>query len=505
MAQGLQFLYAGQDITRLVDESSIDIQLNLAQGAGASQGGGQSSSGSFLAKLNSLGTAVGAGTSIGAPTLVRHGEVIIKDSKGQTVFGGYAVQLEDNTVKKNTYTKVTVWDYWQDLSLIGLQNELYSGVSDVYIINDLLHRYAPWIDRSKLPTKGGYTFNVKSFASKTLLEALQDVADTAGWMLWITQDKVVYYTTPLQAQTAPFAIADDGSGVYCAVDQYTIDDTQAINRVYFYGGKQPTKDFTQDLSVQANGNNTKFLLAYFPKETTDGKIHVGKNGSDLVLGQEVGNDNKADNVLKSQGGNADVLLNSSAKTLTFDVAPSAADMPYAKYRYELPLSIIITDEASHRFYGQYFDAFISDSSVIDPATGIQRSKIVLAQNSLGLITLQARVWQPGIQPGQIVRVDHNVRGIHDSFVVQAVEITPLGAGNFVYSLTLGAWNWNLIDLMMKLIKAATPDDTSSSDDTTPIQVTDMDESLTVGFAFSMTTTASTGAICGTARAGFCVA
>jgi hypothetical protein len=502
---GLSVFYAGQNITNQVQESTIDIQLNLAQGAGASQGGGQSSQLTFLAKLNSVGTSVGAGTTILTPQLVRLGEVVIKDSKNQTVFGGFAVQLDDQTIKKNTYTKITACDYWQSLQFIGLQNELYQGKSDVYIIKDLLHRYASWIDLSHIPSKGGYTFNILAFSSKTLLDAIQQIADTAGWMIWITPDKQAYYTTPLQASTAPFALADDGSGTYCAVDQHTIDDTQAINRIFFYGGKQPTKDFKQDLSVQANGENTKFLLAYFPKIAADGKIHVGKNGSDLVLGIETGSSNDANNILKKDGGNADVLLNPDAKTLTFSVAPSAASKPYALYRYELPLSLIITDEESHRYFGQYLDGFISDSNVIDTATGVQRCKIALAQYSMGVKTLSTRIWKPGIQPGQIVRVDHSVRGIHDSFVVQSVEITPLGMGNFVYTLTLGAWNWNLVDLLLKLVKAVTPDDTSTLADSVPIQIAPVSESASVDFNFSLTTSASGHAIAGVARAGFCVA
>jgi hypothetical protein len=31
-----------------------------------------------------------------------------------------------------------------------------------------------------------------------------------------------------------------------------------------------------------------------------------------------------------------------------------------------------------------------------------------------------------------------------------VQIEPLGGGNFYYHLTLGAWNWNIIDFLMKI-------------------------------------------------------
>ncbi len=63
---------------------------------------------------------------------------------------------------------------------------------------------------------------------------------------------------------------------------FTLDDDATVNRVYFYGGKQVSDDFTQDLSVQANGSNKVFQLLYHPNDASDGSIHVNVAGVDLA-------------------------------------------------------------------------------------------------------------------------------------------------------------------------------------------------------------------------------
>ncbi len=144
-------------------------------------------------------------------------------------------------------------------------------------------------------------------------------------------------------------------------------------------------------------------------------------------------------------------MDSSNKTLTFDVAPTAGQSVIFTYRYAFPLVIRMTDEKSHKFFGNpYLDGFVNDSSVLDVFTAIQRSKVVLAQQSFGLTTLKVDVYKAGAQSGQLIQVVNAGRGINASYLIQNVEVEPYGAGNFVYHLTLGAWNWNLIDWMLKV-------------------------------------------------------
>src|SRR5262249_12000038 len=154
--------------------------------------------------------------------------------------------------------------------------ETFTAQTDIQIIKYLLTNYAPWVDQSLLPLTPAYTFTSFPVRSKSLLWALQKIVDTVGYQIFITPDKKAHYEAPFQASTAPFGLSSsptfNTTQAYKVTD-LTVDDTAAINRVIFFGGKHPSNDFIQDLSPQANGNNTTFVLAYYPKEATDGKVH----------------------------------------------------------------------------------------------------------------------------------------------------------------------------------------------------------------------------------------
>jgi hypothetical protein len=265
----------------------------------------------------------------------------------------------------------------------------------------------------------------------------------------------------MQSQTAPFSLSDSPdffNSFPCGVESYSVDDNAAINRVTFYGGKQPSANFTQDLSTQANGSNKLFVLAFYPRIDSNGVIVIQaqniNSGNALTIGFKLGKGTQ--NVLKSQGGLADVLLNSDAHTLEFDIAPvsTGPNSVSATYRYEYPMVIKISDQASFQYYGRWFDGVISDDTIFDPATASGRCRTLLTEQSRGLTTLKVHCYKAGLQSGQILPIVNSVRGINNSYIVQEVDTSPLGNGNFEYSATLGAWNWNMVDMFMNSMKAA---------------------------------------------------
>jgi hypothetical protein len=471
---GLTVMMAGQDITDFVDELSIDIDWALAQGSGTGNGfAGRAGTCTFITTLGPAYSAVGAGTPISSPQLVRMGEVSITDATGARIFGGFASQLEDQTQYTRIYTRVTVDDFWQFCDRIIIENETFANQSDIQIIRYLLNKYAPWIDQSALPTAAAYIFPTLPVRSKSLQWAIQKIADTVGYQVYITPSKKIFYQTPLQAQTAPFFLSTSptfNTSFPLEVTDLTVDDTAAINRVFFYGGKRPSDDFTQDLSPQVNGSNSVFTLAYYPREASDGKVHATVNGVEQVIGFALGDTKTPSNVFKSKGGTADALLNSDAHTLAFDVAPAQGDTVLARYRYEIPLVIVVTNPASLRFYGMFLDAIISDQNVFDSRTAVQRCQTLLLQQAFGLRTIKANCWKAGLQPGMLLPVVHTVRGIDETFVVQEVHVVPLGAGKFRYELTLGAWNWNLIDVLVQLAGTATAQNDNTEEDTVAVDI-----------------------------------
>ena len=104
---------------------------------------------------------------------------------------------------------------------------------------------------------------------------------------------------------------------------------------------------------------------------------------------------------------------------------------------------------------------------------IQRCKVLLTQQSFGLVSPMIDCWQPGLQSGQLLKVVNAVRGINTTYLIQQVETAPLGAGNFVFHLTLGAWNWNLVDVIVKLAAGQAVSDQSiqTNDETVDVEQT----------------------------------
>lgn len=418
------------------------------------------------------------------PSLVRQGEIKFYDSTGACIFGGYATNLKDATEKTVNYTDIEFHDYWQDLDRITV-NEVYDAQTDIFVIRDLITKYAPSIKLTYIPTTGYYNIGVKPYRNKTLQQALQNVSDITGYAIWVDSNKNLFYVQPTQAAAAPFSLSDNPdfrTSFQCNVTEYNVDDTSAINRVTFYGGKRLSNDFTQDISNQANGNNKTFTLAYYPHHAADGKFHVYINGVEKVLGFDGGTG--AGNTLKSNGGGADVLLAVDSHVLTFDVAPASGASVTAKYRYESPLIVQLVDNNSVAFYGRYLDGTIVDTSVFDLSIAVQRCRILLLEQSMGLNSLKISCWKAGITAGQLLTVTHGVRGINNAFLVQQVDIKPLGAGNFQYDIQCGAWNWNLVDLVMKTAQAATPEDDSSTEQTSIAQVQTDSEIVNAHFVWT---------------------
>lgn len=407
------------------------------------------------------------------PKVVRQGEVVVYDSTGTAIFGGYAVVLEDQTVKKTNYVKVSCVDYWQFLDTI-LVNKVYNTQTDVFIISDLLTTYAPWVLQDQLPASGSLTLSVENFQHFTLQKAIQRVTDKAGYNVWIDAAKHIHYINPTKSLSSPFALSDSPNFTttfQCGVTDYTVDDSSTINRVYFYGGKSLSNDLTQDLSTQCNGANDLFVLAYYPHKSSDGHFHLKKNGVDVNLGF-VGGIGAA-NTLIRDGGTADALINIDSHTIQWSTAPTAGTTIVLVYRREIPLLVVVSDNSSFAFYGRYLDGVISDSSVFDQSTAVRRCQTLLYEQSYGLETLQIKTWRAGIQAGQIIRVDHAARNIHKSFIVQSVGVKPLGNGYFEYDLTCGAWHINLVDAVMQLARLSTPEDTSSTESESTIAITSL--------------------------------
>src|SRR6266567_84332 len=476
---------AGQDITLHVDQLTVEIEDTLGQGSGAGSSGGtpgRAATIKFNTNLGPMNTAVGAGQPIPilttspaivprifggpithlpvislhtVPTLVRQGEIVVTDASGVIIFGGFATKYTDTTTSvigntKQNFTAIEGVDYSTSLQRT-IVYETFVEQTDIQIIQFVMQKYAPWINLAFLPAANSFIFPVKNFRNVSVEQVLQTIAGITWFIVYVDYQKFLRYVSPSSASSAPFGLSDQPDFVMTfphSVTEFLIDDNSIINLVFFYGGTRTSNDFTQDVSTLANGNNTTFPLAYHPLVTSDGLYHVIVNGTEKTVGKA--NATGPANTLKSAGGLADVLIDQSADIATFDIAPAGGGTVLVRYRYSFPLSLVVTDEASHKFFGGYYDGSISDNTIFDVNTAIQRSKVLLSQQAFGLVTLKINTYQAGIQSGMLIKVVNVVRGINATYLVQNVTIDPYGSGKLVFSLTLGAWDWNLIDFLLKL-------------------------------------------------------
>lgn len=475
-AGGFSIILAGQDITSTVDQTTIDAIDALGQGSGAGAAPtfqGRQSTIKLNTSLGPANSALGAGQTLpgGGPYLVRQGQLLIKDSNGNIVWAGYATKYTDITTgvyaktSVQPFTTIEGTDYDAALDRI-LVNASYVALTDVQIITQTIQKYAPWIGLSFIPAIGVFTFPVKNFRNVSVQKLLRTIAGITGYMIWVDFNQQLHYVALANAQSAPFGLSDTPDFITTFphnVQEFVIDDNSVINRVTFYGGRHNSGDFTQDVSPLANGSNKVFPLAYYPHPTSDGKYHVLLNGVEQVIGDVNGAQTPA-NTFVSQGGLANVLMNSDAHTVTFDIAPASGATVLVKYQYDFPLSLIVTSQASYQYFGPpYLDGYLSDDTVFDTNTALQRAKVLLSQQAFGLVTLKIDCWQPGLRSGMTVNVQNTVRALSGPYLVQQVEMEPVGSGVFVFHLTLGSWDWNLLDVMMKLANATAPSDTSQTE------------------------------------------
>lgn len=516
MPQGItqgswQVTLQGIDITDYCQESSFDIEDTLGQGPGVAAGSsGRATKSTIRTSLGPAASAVGAGATVTVPTLVRQGELRVFDAAGNCVFGGYVTDIIDQVGISDSgrtviYTDITATDYWQDWDRINIVSAVYDGQTDIAILRDLISTYAPSFDLSHIPASGGILLGPLNFKNISLQKAVQKIADKYGYAVWISYaDKAFHYAAPGNFANAPFALStspDFISTFQLGFTSYEIVDTDAINRVTFYGGKQLSSDYTQDLSPLCNGNADVIPLAYYPHKASDGLFHVAVGGAAQAVGFY--GSTGAANTLRKNGGSADVLINIDAHTLIFNVAPNNTGINSATctYRFEAPLVVQIADNDSVAFYGRYLDGTIVDNNVFDTQTAVARCRTLLNEQSLGLTTLKVNCWKAGIQSGMLLRVEHDSRNIHETFLVQEVDVKPLGAGNFRYEITAGAWHWNLIDFVMATAQSATTQDDSANESEVATIVRDMNESVNVSESWTKQTRAMSGYVFGTAQFG----
>jgi hypothetical protein len=112
---------------------------------------------------------------------------------------------------------------------------------------------------------------------------------------------------------------------------------------------------------------------------------------------------------------------------------------------------------------------------------------------MGLTTLKLRCWKAGLQSGQTISIYNSVRGINKAYLIQEVDLVPLGAGQFAYDVSLGAWSWNMVDILIQATNAAynaglaPTNDNANGVTTNAIQIQQVASNMSVSTTLSTST------------------
>lgn len=414
-------------------------------------------------------------------------EIEIFDNAGHKLYGGFAAQISDASDTKTHMLDVQGIDYTQRLSH-RMCNEIFIETGDVTILRTLLIKYAPWVDLGHLPS--GNTTIVPRFPlnRKDLLTAIRQLSDVTGYVFWVDNYKNANYQNPDSSVPAPFGISDhadnlkDFSGL---ISKHELDYTNLTNRVFVIGGTTLSSDYTQDMSVAADGTNKVFFYQYRPKGTSrlinkTHKIEVYVDGEAQVVGTENFNNLKPQDIY-------DCLVNLDEKLLRFAFAPRAGAKVITKYRYEIPILLAIQNIKSFRVFGDWFDAKIADNRIVDASVAQLRGQTIVNQFSFGETVGQIDdIRVGGLHVGQNIPIYNRVRNINGNFLIRQLTITSKGNGDLRYSIQYGHHNRSLIDQYHKLNIVVNPDDTFDADltneaDATALLITVDDETITSTF------------------------
>jgi len=262
--------------------------------------------------------------------------------------------------------------------------------------------------------------------SKTLdrLALIQTVLQGADWAWRIDPDKALWFG-PVTDDTASFSIASADVADYTASFPPLQDPTKEVdssdirNRVTVRGGSTPSADTTETFS--GDGAAVRFGVTHAPirdilRVTVGGVLQ--SHGTDWY---------------DTFGGGYDCLINYRAGVLRWpDVSPPAigTNNISVTYRYDTPVTAVVTSAASFAAYGLYFDYEIEDPTITSQQLAEDVANAVLDAYAYGVTGGTFEVARLGLRAGQRVQIEYATLGLTGFYIIQQATTTldPGGDG-----------------------------------------------------------------------------
>jgi hypothetical protein len=391
----------------------------------------------------------------GALSISEWDEITIKNAaETETYFGGYVTNIEETPVGPELDLVLTCQDYG-----IRFERARYNGE---WKTSTTLASVLATIKANALPPLAEFDFAtyVQSLGSIARLRSprltVRDLLDeicsrlNADW--YVGYDKKLHIFSEVE-NFAPYAISDEpnySTSYPCENLKRYRSGTATVNRVTVVGGAYLSDDVEHEYA--GDGQQVRFVVPYrYHEASTNTAVKVYQNaGSDetpswslLTLGAKYLDDNVA----------KDVYLAFEEKFFEFTAAPPNLKRSWkVSGRYEAPLRVVVTNDASYTALGMYLDDVIVDDTIRakDEARIVGTAYMLEHANTT---VLTCATVEPGLRAGQVIRITNGELGLSSSEkMIRNLTMTFPGGGNVRYSLSIGDYVPDLYAILRKLLK-----------------------------------------------------
>ena len=384
-------------------------------------------------------------------------EVVIYDGDldtGVRIFGGFILDLlETEGANAGRDFQIGCSDYtaWLDKVII---KEYYEDVDDDEIIVDLFDTYAPEYDVSTYVDFIRYQDKIR-FNRRSIRQALDLLAQFAAGDWYVDYEKRIHYFRT-EIPPSPHALSDNPdmstSFPYGNFRKKT-DGAGVVNRVEVVGGNYLSDDMT--FYLEGTGQDPVIQMPF--------KMHGPEAGGALQVWRNDGSEGTPSwtamtvkvGHIDTLGGATEVLHYFQEQNLEQQSDwPQLANAVKIFGRFEVPLRTKARDQPSFDHYKRWFDDVIDNPDIVDKLTAKLAARARMAGAALDRVDIKCDTREPGIFSGMLQPFVNANAGIDGDYLVQRSQAKLRPGGRVVYTLSLGTYSPDLIDVLLQLARQA---------------------------------------------------
>lgn len=368
----------------------------------------------------------------GAP--VTDDEVIVQLIDESRIFAGYITKVVQSTKATGTSRYIVSAVEYSRLLDRNLVHKSYQNMTDKEIIEDIVETYCVGAGITTTNVLEGATIDQITFNYIQPSQCFAKLAKLTGRNWYIDYQKDIHYFA-LTQNVAPFDI--DASNTDYSNLQIVKDSSQLKNRIYVRGGTRLSDATTYQ--EKGDGVKRKFVLPDKPHNVT---VTVG------ATPKTVGIKNIDDSGF-------DFYLNFQEKYIEQDsgaVVLGTGDTLTVNYQYDIPILVAQENTASIAANGVQ-EYVIFDKTITTTDAARDRGIAELTDYANDLVEGSFQTYEKGFRTGQYININLPVYDIDDDYIVQKVRAQSVGAGVYVYDVSIAsAKTLGIIKFLINLLE-----------------------------------------------------